>query len=74
MACKKLSRRFTNALLRRLRPGFWVEPAEFHTGMRVESEHEDITRCDPEITASIALAHLRERSDYYSLLRRYVER
>ena len=43
-------------------------------GMNVEREHGDVTCCDPVLTARIAAAHLRERLDYYVLLKRYVER
>lgn len=42
-------------------------------GMNVEAEHRDITHCDPRLAARIALAHLRERPDYYRRLKRYVE-
>ncbi len=43
-------------------------------GMNVEAEHRDITHCDRRLTARIALAHLRERPDYYKRLKRYVEK
>ena len=43
-------------------------------GMRVELEHKDVTKGDPIKTAKIALAHLRERPDYYTLLSKYVEK
>lgn len=44
-------------------------------GMNVEREHRDIGSChSPTVAARIALAHLRERPDYYVRLRRYVER
>jgi hypothetical protein len=42
-------------------------------GMNVEREHRDVTHCDARRTARIALAHLRERRDYYRRLKRYVE-
>jgi hypothetical protein len=42
-------------------------------GMNVEAEHRDVTHCDPRLAARIALAHLRERPDYYRRLKRYVE-
>lgn len=42
-------------------------------GMNVEREHYDVTDCNPVTTARIALVHLRERPDYYSRLKRYVE-
>lgn len=44
-------------------------------GMNVEREHRDIGACrSPVLAARIALAHLRERGDYYTRLKRYVER
>jgi hypothetical protein len=44
-------------------------------GMNVEREHRDIGACrSPTMAARIALAHLRERPDYYARLKRYVER
>lgn len=47
---------------------------ELAEGMNVEAEHRDVTHCDPRLAARIALAHLRERRDYYRRLKRYVER
>ena len=41
--------------------------------MNVEREHFDITGCDPIFSGKIALAHLREKPNYYTLLRKYVE-
>ena len=44
-------------------------------GMNVEREHKDIGSChSPTMALRIAMAHLRERPDYYTRLRRYVER
>lgn len=49
-------------------------PADLARGMGVELEHgrvrraTDVTHDDPRLTAKIALAHLRERSDYYDRL------
>lgn len=43
-------------------------------GMAVEREHGDVTSRDAILTAKIALAHLRERRDYYKRLKQYVER
>lgn len=49
-------------------------PAELlREGMNVEREHRNITHCSPTLSAKIALAHLRERRDYYQRLKRYVE-
>lgn len=43
-------------------------------GMNVEREHADIGSChSPTKALRIAMAHLRERPDYYERLRRYVE-
>lgn len=47
---------------------------QFRTGLNVELEHgtvdpeTDVTGDDPILTAKIALAHLREISDYYPRL------
>lgn len=43
-------------------------PADLARGMRVELEHRDVTHGALEPTARIALAHLRERPDYYAAL------
>jgi hypothetical protein len=51
-----------------------VRPEVLLVGMNVEREHQDVTRCSPTQSARIALAHLRERRDYYARLLRYVER
>ncbi len=37
-------------------------------GMTAELQHRDVTRGDRDASARIALAHLRERPDYYDLL------
>jgi hypothetical protein len=50
------------------------ELEQFRMGLQVELEHgtrdpdTDVTHDDPVKTAKIALAHLRERPDYYSRL------
>ena len=41
---------------------------EFKKGLEVEQEHVDVTQGDPETTAKIALAHLKEMPDYYTKL------
>jgi hypothetical protein len=46
---------------------------DLRNGMNVEREHFDITGCDPIFSGKIALAHLREKPNYYTLLRKYVE-
>jgi len=52
-----------------------VTPRKLAAGMNVEREHRDIGSChSPTLAARIALAHLRERPDYYRRLKRYVEK
>ena len=52
---------------------------QFRMGMEVELEHgshdpqTDVTGSDPVITGKIALAHLKELSDYYTRLERMEE-
>jgi hypothetical protein len=53
--------------------GYEFDPAEFHIGMNVELEHQDVTDGSLVKTAMIAAAHLRENPKYYSLLKKYVE-
>jgi hypothetical protein len=71
-------RRFTLAQARRVQlhsPLARRFPArDLLVGMNVEREHGNITHCSPVLSAKIALAHLRERPDYYRRLLRYVER
>ena len=49
---------------------------QFRAGMDVELEHgtrdpdTDVTGDDPQLTGKIALAHLRELTDYYTRLAR----
>lgn len=38
-------------------------------GLKQEQEHADVTGGDPETTAKIALAHLKENPEYYTLLK-----
>lgn len=45
-----------------------VDLEQFRKGLEVEQEHKDVTGGDPIKTAKIALAHLRERADYYTKL------
>jgi len=47
--------------------------SEFHMGMNVELEHQDVTDGSLVKTAMIAAVHLRENPKYYSLLKKYVE-
>jgi Mn-dependent DtxR family transcriptional regulator len=52
---------------------------EFRSGMDVELEHglhdvlTNVTDDDPQVTATIALAHLNEFPDYYTRLERMEE-
>ena len=45
-----------------------VSQHQFEEGMKVETEHKDVTHGDPVKTAKIALAHIKEVPDYYSRL------
>lgn len=45
-----------------------VDLEQFHMGLRVEQEHEDVTHGNLTLTAKIALAHLKELPDYYTRL------
>ena len=70
-----MRKRFTKVqaslLARKMRVNFSYDGftlAAFCDGLNVELEHQDVTGGDPELTAMIALAHLRERPDYYDLL------
>ena len=53
--------------------GYEFDPTEFHIGMNVELEHQDVTDGSLVKTAMIAAVHLRENPKYYSLLKKYVE-
>ena len=46
------------------------DPEQFHMGMNVELEHQDITKGNLKMTAKIAMAHLREVPDYYTKLKK----
>lgn len=45
-----------------------VSKEEFEKGLKVEREHDDITNGDPIMIGKIALAHLKEKGDYYTRL------
>jgi hypothetical protein len=47
--------------------------AQFKAGMRVETEHKNVTKGDPVKTAKIVIAHLKEVPNYYTKLKK-VER
>lgn len=49
--------------------------SDLRVGMNVEREHSNVGAChSPTVAAKIAVAHLRERTDYYRRLKRFVER
>ena len=50
------------------------DPKEFHMGVNVEMEHKDVTNGNVIKTAKIAAAHLTEVPNYYTLLKRHVEK
>jgi hypothetical protein len=54
--------------------GYKFNPEEFHMGMNVEMEHQDVTNGNVVKTAKIAAAHLTENPKYYTLLKKYVEK
>jgi hypothetical protein len=73
-AMEKLPREKTDKLYQALHlDQTKVTPEEFHMGMNVELEHVDVTQGDIKKTALLVLAHLKEVSDYYSKLQKYVE-
>jgi len=42
-----------------------VKPSIFKKGLNIELEHKNITHGNPELTAKIAIAHLKEDPKYY---------
>lgn len=68
----KISRRISDAILKKM--GHAFDANEFHMGMNVEMEHQDVTNGNAIKTAKIAAAHLKERPNYYTLLKRHVEK
>ncbi len=47
---------------------------QFYMGINVELEHQDVTEGSLVKTAMIAAAHLKEVPNYYTLLKKYVEK
>ena len=47
-----------------------VDLKQFTMGMNDEMEHRNITGGNLSVTGKIILAHLKERSDYYTRLKR----
>lgn len=68
----KISRKISDAILQKMNYPF--NPDEFHVGMNVEMEHQDVTNGNIVKTAKIAAAHLRENPKYYTLLMKYIEK
>ena len=68
----KVSRQISDTIMKKMRYKF--NPEEFHMGMNVEMEHQDVTNGNVVKTAKIAAAHLKENPKYYSLLMKHVEK
>ena len=68
----KVSRKISDAIMKKM--GYTFDPNEFHMGMNVEMEHQDVTNGNVVKTAKIAAAHLTEKPNYYTLLKKYVEK
>jgi hypothetical protein len=47
-----------------------INLGQFSQGLKVETEHKDITKGCPILTGKIALAHLKEIPDYYTRLKK----
>ena len=47
---------------------------ELEAGIEVENEHPEFVHGNNANAARIALDHLKEKSDYYTLLKKYVEK
>jgi hypothetical protein len=68
----KISKKISDAILNKM--GYKFNPTEFHKGINVEMEHQDVTNGNVIKTAKIAAAHLTENPKYYTLLQKYVEK
>jgi exonuclease III len=68
----KVSRKISDAIMKKM--GYTFDPNEFHMGMNVEMEHQDVTNGNVVKTAKIAATHLTEKPNYYTLLKKYVEK
>lgn len=53
--------------------GYDFDFNEFLLGMNTELEHQDVTKGNIVKTAKIAAAHLKEKPNYYTLLKKYIE-
>jgi len=69
----KTAQRALKKLPRKAQACRGMTPAALREGMEIEREHRDITKGRVGQTAKIAAAHICERSDYYSRIKRYVE-
>ena len=47
---------------------------EVKAGLDIEKEHDDITKGDKVKRLKIAAAHLKEKPNYYQLLKKHVEK
>lgn len=75
MTCPAYSLAQAKRAMRKIRGASRFSPSAVRAGMNVEREHADLGTChSPTKAARVALAHLRERPDYYKRLKRYVER
>ena len=68
----KISKKISDAIMKKM--GYTFDPNQFHMGMNVEMEHQDVTNGNVVKTAKIAAAHLTENPKYYTLLKKYVEK
>ena len=68
--CRRFTLKDAKAARRRVRVPAAVTCDQLLEGMQVEREHADVTRCSPVLSARIAAAHLRERTDYYKRLKK----
>jgi hypothetical protein len=71
-AREKISQEISDTILKKMNYPF--DPSEFHMGMNVEMEHQDLTNGNVVMTAKIAAAHLKENPKYYTLLKKHVEK
>jgi hypothetical protein len=70
MRCRRFTIKDAQMVMGRIRLPRGFSLHQLVAGMNVEREHADVTRCSPLLTARIAAAHIRERSDYYQRLRK----
>lgn len=51
-----------------------IIPKEKKMGIEMEKEHNDITHGDPKLINKLVMAHLKENPNYYSLVKKAVEK